>query len=294
MEGEVTGLQYEPLAGVDVTVKNVTTGEDETVTADTDGLYSVDLDDVAAFPSGGSAGDEVHVTATHAEMTRTWKHRRHGAGPLVQDIYFTHGTWRGALQKAKMLVFVSFTGLAGTTVTFRDARTRTVVEVKKNGTLLTEGTDYTFTPPRTLELTTALVSGDVLEILRAVDRSKTDAQAAIVADGEPAVRAALARHYPTPFGPRVPVLVDASQALAAARLRHEVYSSRDKVDEEAKNLERGAEKALGVVEDGRRGLVDTDGNYIVPSVQAETNPGASPASAPERKFERFDDDRVVL
>lgn len=292
VRGDVSGFEFESLAGVTVTVTNLTTNEDSTSTVGEGGAYSVDLGDTTAgaYPAGYSVGDEISITCTHRDVTRTWK-RRVASDELVQDVYFTHGTWLGALRKAKLVGIEVPTATSGFTVTLRDAHTRDVVSVTKNGVLLASSA-YAFTRPSTLTMTNALSSSDVLEVEKLLHRSEQDAKTAIVNDGDAPVRNATARYYATPLPTRAPELQDLSESLAAAALRDRVYAGAERPDEDARNLRKTAQKALDELRTGERSLTDQDGAFITPTAQSTTTPQSS--LTPTRRHSRFTDDNAKV
>jgi hypothetical protein len=272
VHGTVTDFEYLTLPGSGVKVTNLSTGEYATTTADETGEYAIDIGDTDAFPAGYSVGDEIQISVTHRSVERVWKRRVAGT-EIVQDLYFTHGTWRGALRRGKFLSVEVITSKTGTTVTLRDANTRDILSITKNGEPLA-ATEYTFTRPGTLTFTTALLASDVLEVERTTLRSKADAKTEIIAEGDGQVRNAMARYYPSPLPTRVPELQDISEALAAARMRDLLYSGGDKPDMEAVSLRKYARDRLKELYDGTRNLTDQDGAYLAPTAKSTTTPQA--------------------
>lgn len=290
VHGQVTGFEYESLPGATVTATNLTSNEDGTATVDEGGEYEIDLGDTADFPSGYQNGDEIQITVTHREVSRTWKRRVSGS-EILQDLHFTNGTYEGALRKAKFLPKTVSTGVSGFTVTLPDSETKDVLRVTKNGTLLASSA-WTFTKPRTLTLTAALSTSDVLEITRATNRGIQDAKDAVKLAGEPPVRSATTRYYSTLRTTRVPDLQDLSELLAGAFLRDEAYAGRDNEDAEAKKMRAYANSRLDEIKAGPSGLTDQDGEFVTPSAQTTTTPKSS--TTPTRQFTTFTTTKVNL
>jgi len=160
VHGEVTGFQYEQLVGAEVTVENKDSGGQATATVEEDGTHSVDLGDTSNFSSGYSIGDEIHITVKHRDTERTWIRYVEGA-EIEQDLHFTHGTWKLALNKAKLLTEEVITGETGTQAQLRNADTKVVTEVTLNDAQLASS-DWEFRRPNKLNLQTELSSSDVL------------------------------------------------------------------------------------------------------------------------------------
>lgn len=290
VRGTVTGFDYELLSGASVVVKNLRTGDSKTLTVADAGTYSTDLDVVGDYPNGKAAGDEVSISVTHRGLTRTWK-RRVRSTEIEQDAWFTHGTWRGTLTRAGLLVVDVFTSFTGTTIEIRDGLTRDVVEIKKNGTVLASSA-WAFAKPNTITLTAAAVATDVYEVKRAMVRGIDAAKDAVLNVGDAEVRNATARHYTTPLG-LVPELRDISEALSAARLRDEAYTRGDKIDSDAKTMRSEATRKLKEIRLGERNLTDEEGALVTPQNQAVSVP-QSTTPTPTRRFSLFADEKVDL
>lgn len=289
--GAATGPQYEAVPGATVTVTNQRTGEDHEVTVDEDGSYSVDLGDTTNYPSGYAIGDEVLIQLTLDDTTRSWT-RRIAGSEIAQDLHFTHGTYLGTLRKARLVQVDTSTGRSGSSITIRDSTTKDVLSVDKNGDTVAT-TDWTFTLPNTLTLTTPFSASDVIEITRANGLGIQDAKDAIVAEGDSQVRNSVARYYPSPLPDRVPELQDISESLAAAVLRDMLYGGGDKPDSIALALRKYARDRLKELYDGTRNLTDYAGAFITPTIKTAAAPSSSGSPA-TRTFSRFSETRRTL
>lgn len=291
VHGELTGFSYETLPGVNVQVTNLSSNESKTIAADEDGSYAVDLGDTASFPSGYNIGDEISITATFRDATKTWKRRVQGS-EIVQDVFFTFGTWQGALRKAKLAQRDSFTSPSSVALTIRDAYTRGILDVTKNGETLATS-EWTFTRPNTVTLAEQPSGSDVFEVYRFTYFTEQEAKDLVVLEGDAQVRNAMARYYPSPLPTRVPELQDLSEALTGSAIRHRLYSGADKLDADAENLRRYAWSRIEELRKGARNLTDQDGGYLSPTAKTTTTPSSSTPTA-VRQATRFTDSETKI
>lgn len=268
--GIATGYEYEPLPGAEVAVTNLRTNESAVVEAEEDGTYACDLGDATEFPAGYEQGDEILITLRHRDVERSWKRRVRDAR-IYQDAHMTHGTWKGAMRKAKLLVVDTFTNPSGIQLALRDAHTRSVLNVTRNGSDV-EG--WSFSRPSTIGLPEQASSSDVFEVERVIYRTPDQAKEEVVAEGDAQVRNAMARHYASPLPTRVPELQEISEALAAARMRDILFSGAEKPDMEAVSLRKFARDRLKELYEGTRQLTDQDGAFLTPNAKSVTVPRA--------------------
>ena len=172
-------------------------------------------------------------------------------------------------------------------VDLRDGLTRDVVGVRVNGEPLPAGA-WKFRRPLTVTFAAGVSSSDILEVERATYYSIEDVKHLLVEEGEPQVRNATARWYPSPFPRRVPELQEISESLTAARMRDERFSGADSQDEDAKALRVTAGRRLKELETGKRSLTDVYGEFVAPQAKDVTT--ARSSITPRRQFTRWTDD----